>query len=126
MKYFYLLVVFLFLQCSNKEKSAIIKFEKEKLEFIDLEKGEKFHAEFIFHNVGDAPLKIENITADCGCTEILYDKEEIKPNLKGKISVVYDSKSDLGSILKTIAVRSNSNPRLHILYIEGTVLNPKN
>ncbi len=43
--------------------------------------------EFVFTNVGKAPLIIHQANASCGCTVPEYTLEPIMPGEKGKISV---------------------------------------
>ena len=48
--------------------------------------------EFVFTNVGKAPLIIHQANASCGCTVPEYTLEPIKPGEKGKITVTYNGK----------------------------------
>ena len=48
--------------------------------------------DFVFTNVGKAPLIIHSASASCGCTVPEYTLEPIMPGCHGKISVTYNGK----------------------------------
>lgn len=123
MKPLHAIIIFcLTVQCSGYNKQAKVGFENKELNFNSLHRGEKFKGEFIFYNSGNAPLVIEDVTADCGCNSISFTQEEIHEKAYGKITVIYDSESDKGDVVKTITVRSNTIPKINVLYIKGNVL----
>ncbi len=75
---------------------------------------------FIFKNIGDAPLIIEQVIASCGCTDPRFTEKPIKPGEKGEISVTYNGKGRyVGPFSKTITVKSNAKTKFVRLRIQG-------
>ena len=71
-------------------------------------------------------LFISNAKASCGCTQLQYPKENIKPGKEESIRVTFDSEYRIGKQTKKITLRTNSIPNITILTIEGTVLSSEN
>ena len=79
--------------------------------------------EFVFTNVGKAPLIIHQANASCGCTVPEYTLEPIKPGEKGKITVTYNGKGRRpGVFRKRITVHNNGKQTPLRLYIEGEMI----
>lgn len=77
---------------------------------------------FKFTNVGNAPLVINQAIGSCGCTVPSYPKAPIKPGEKGEIIVTYKGRGLYpGHFKKTVTVRTNGDPSMVRLYIEGTM-----
>ncbi|MCQ2254859.1 MAG: DUF1573 domain-containing protein [Bacteroidaceae bacterium] len=77
-------------------------------------------AVFVFKNVGDQPLIINQAVASCGCTVPEYTKAPIKAGESGTIKVTYNGKGKFpGHFKKTITVRANGKVEMTRLYIEG-------
>jgi hypothetical protein len=108
--------------CSN-HKTASIAFSKGPNKFYIKENG-YFLADFEFKNSGSDSLKIEKVTASCGCTSIEYPRKRIGPGEYGHIKIKYNNSLDnsqLGEVRKLILVKSNTNPILHTLDLQGVV-----
>lgn len=103
------------------QKPAEIKFDKLTHDFGKFsEKDGTVTCTFTFTNVGEQPLVINQAIASCGCTVPTYTKEPIQPGKGGEIIVTYNGAGKmLGHFKKNIAVRTNGNPELTRLYIEG-------
>jgi hypothetical protein len=85
-----------------------IKFEKLSHDYGKVSSGQSVSAEFEFRNEGDATLKIENLTASCGCTKAVEGKKEIPPRGTAKISAQFDTIGmKAGRKQKTIFVKTN-------------------
>ncbi len=83
-------------------------------------------AEFVFTNDGDKPLVINQAIASCGCTVPSYPKEPVAPGQQGKILVTYNGKGKFpGHFKKTITIRTNGEPELTRLFIEGVMTEEK-
>lgn len=79
--------------------------------------------DFVFTNVGKAPLIIHQANASCGCTVPEYTLEPIMPGCKGKISVTYNGKGRRpGVFRKSITVHNNGKQSPMRLYIEGEMI----
>lgn len=78
----------------------IMHFDKRTVDFGEVKKGEKRTYTYEFTNVGDAPLKIDVVSA-CECTTAEWTRGEIKPGGKGKIDIIFDSTSkDEGELIE--------------------------
>lgn len=79
--------------------------------------------EFIFTNVGKAPLIIHQAIASCGCTIPEYTLEPIMPGDKGKITVTYNGKGRRPGIFrKSITIHNNGKQTPLRIYIEGEMI----
>ena len=79
--------------------------------------------DFIFTNVGKAPLIIHQASASCGCTVPEYTLEPVMPGEKGKITVTYNGKGRRPGIFrKSITIHNNGKQTPVRLYIEGEMI----
>lgn len=79
--------------------------------------------DFVFTNVGKAPLIIHQASASCGCTVPEYTLEPIKPGEKGKITVTYNGKGRRpGVFRKSITIHNNGKVTPMRIYIEGEMI----
>ena len=77
--------------------------------------------DFVFSNVGDAPLTIREVKAFCGCTMVTYAKKPVMPGDTGTIHVSYNGNGFLpGRYHKHIVLRSNATDSVITLSIAGT------
>lgn len=107
-----------------QQKQAEIKFEKTSHDFGKFPETEPVQkCKFVFTNVGDAPLVINQAIASCGCTVPSYTKTPIKPGEKGEIKVTYNGRGTFPShFKKTITVRTNGVTEMTRLHIEGEMV----
>ena len=104
------------------ENQAAIKFDKDIIDFKQLNAGEKVTGSFKFKNIGDHDLVISDVSANCGCTIADYPHQAIKPGEEGMISVTYDSQGARGMrIEKKVTVLANTNPDRTVLTIVADV-----
>jgi hypothetical protein len=90
--------------------SAKIEFDKTTFDCGTVVDGskEKLYASFIATNIGNAPLKIENVRPSCYCTVVNFDTL-VMPGKSSKIEAVVTITSyHSGSISKPITVTSNA------------------
>lgn len=104
-----------------QDKKASIKFEKTTYSFGSFsEKDAIQKCTFVFTNAGNAPLVINQAVASCGCTVPTYTKTPVMPGEKGEVKVTYNGTGKFpGHFKKTITIRSNGDPEMTRLYIEG-------
>ena len=131
----YILGCFLFFSCSNSEKKTpkhlidngaeITIVGDETINFGEIIQGKDKNIEFIIQNTGTGDLIITNAKASCGCTQLEYPKEIIKPGNKERIKVTFNS-NKIGEQKKNITLTTNATPSIKILTIEGIVLPSKN
>lgn len=98
-----------------------IQFEKTIHNFGTFsESNPKVSCTFVYTNVGDAPLIVNQAIASCGCTVPEYTKTPVKPGEKGEIKVTYNGEGKFpGHFKKSITVRTNGTVEMTRLYIEG-------
>ena len=104
-----------------QQNEAKIKFEKVSHNFGTFSESDPVQeCTFAFTNVGDAPLVINQAVASCGCTVPSYTKTPIMPGKKGEIKITYNGKGKFpGHFKKTVTIRTNGNPEMTRLYVEG-------
>lgn len=112
---------------ASAQDNAEIKFDKLVHNFGTFsEKDAVQKCTFTFTNVGKAPLVINQAIASCGCTVPAYTKKPIAPGEKGTITVTYNGKGRMyGHFKKTITVRTNGQPEMTRIYIEGIMAAPE-
>jgi len=124
---FITLLVFLFLEGASAQSKAEIKFDKTVHNFGTFTENEAMQkCTFTFTNTGSAPLVINQAMASCGCTVPSYTKKPVAPGEKGTLTVTYNGKGrTYGHFKKTITVRTNGQPEMTRIYIEGVMEAPK-
>ena len=108
--------------CSASEKKPVIFVPQDTFEFPTVPAGQMVLHDFIVQNNGDAPLLIEEVEPDCGCTAVDFSKQ-IPPNGKGKVTVKLNTIDYGGNfITKYVEIFSN-DPKKPVtnLIIKGTV-----
>lgn len=108
-------------QKDNKKATPQIVFKETSYDFGKVSIGKDVSHTFTFTNEGDAPLKINKVETDCGCTVLEYDKETIKPGETGRIKVIFDTSGFFGNQKKVIRVYSNSAQGVSTLTITAYV-----
>ena len=69
---------------------------------------------------------INQAIASCGCTIPEYTKQPIAPGQKGTLKVTYNGKGKIpGHFKKTVTVRTNGDPELIRIYVEGDMKEAK-
>ena len=112
---------------ASAQKKAQIKFDKVSHDFGAFsESSPVVEHTFTFTNTGDAPLVINQAIASCGCTIPEYTKQPIAPGQKGTLKVTYNGKGKIpGHFKKTVTVRTNGDPELIRIYVEGDMKETK-
>lgn len=110
---------------NSAQNAPILKFEETEHSFglVAENKGPVSH-DFIFKNVGSAPLVISNVTTDCGCTTPFYPKQPIRAGEKGKVTISYDPSNRPGVFFKSIRVYTNAQVKPYLIKIHGNVITP--
>ncbi len=107
----------------SAQAQAKIKFDKVSHDFGTFsEKDNVQKCTFTFTNEGDKPLVVNQAVASCGCTVPQYTKTPVKPGEQGTITVTYNGRGRFpGHFKKTITVRTNGDPEMTRLYIQGNM-----
>lgn len=116
-----------FAQTTNGGRQAEIKFDTTTHNFGTFsEKSPVVSYTFMYTNVGNSPLVINQAIASCGCTVPSYTKAPIMPGKKGEIKITYNGTGKFpGHFKKTITVRTNGVTEMTRLYIEGSMTEAK-
>jgi Protein of unknown function (DUF1573)/Abnormal spindle-like microcephaly-assoc'd, ASPM-SPD-2-Hydin len=79
--------------------------------------------DFVFKNVGEAPLVIYKAVASCGCTTPIFPQQPIAAGALATIKVSYNTSGRPGPFHKTITVSSNDSDSPNVvLVISGDVV----
>lgn len=62
---------------------------------------------FVITNEGAGLLKIKNVSASCGCTAAVSEKNELKQSESTEIKVTFDSKGKSGKQAKSVYIETN-------------------
>ncbi len=101
-----------------------IKFGKTTHDFGDLKQNVPGEYTFKFTNVTDAPIKLTNVKASCGCTTPTWPRQEIAAGETGEIVVRYNAKA-IGPFNKSIRVNYEGRVDPVTLFIKGKVQAPE-
>lgn len=98
-----------------------IQLPEVQHDFGTIAKNSSVTHEFVVKNVGNNPLKIENVKASCGCTVPQWPKEPIPVGGQGIIKVTFNSAGKRGVQNKAITITANTDPINTRLYIKATI-----
>ena len=110
----------------SNAKEPKIEFKTVEHDFGKMIQGEQVSYTYKFKNTGNAPLIITAVEKTCGCTDIKFPKDPIKPGEEGGISITYDSKGHRGFQNKRVIVKANTNPSETILKFKAQVQTVEN
>ncbi len=99
---------------------AEIKFESLSYNYGTLKVGDVRDGIYVFKNVGNKPLILDDVKTSCDCTVIEYPKAPTMPGQSDTIRATYTAESP-GEINKWITVLSNAQTDRVILKTKGTV-----
>ncbi|HEY0356843.1 MAG TPA: DUF1573 domain-containing protein, partial [Flavisolibacter sp.] len=96
-----------------------LELKMTEYDFGKIPQNKPVYYSFEITNKGTTPLKLDNVTATCGCTTPEWSREAIAPGATEKIRVGYNAATD-GYFEKYITVTYNGNQTKQIK-IKGTV-----
>lgn len=109
------------------ESEAEIRFDTIAHDFGDIPMGEKREYEFVFHNIGNQPLVIQDVNTTCGCIKEFHTVRPVMPGRSGSITAIYDEKYPApGHFHKGVGVHSNGKTGFIMLKVSGEVKPTKN
>jgi hypothetical protein len=97
----------------------VLEIKSLEHNFGKIAQGKPVYHFFELTNKGSKPLKLDNVSASCGCTTPEWSRDEIAPGGTSKIKVGYNAASE-GTFEKTITIFYNSN-QTKVLRIKGEV-----
>ncbi|MFN4298799.1 MAG: DUF1573 domain-containing protein [Thermaurantimonas sp.] len=109
----------------TSDDQPAFQFESEEHDFGIIEEGTVVTHDFVFTNVGKAPLVITSAQGSCGCTVPEYPRDPVMPGKKGVIKVSFDSSNRAGRQDKTVTLIANTVPNTKILKITSEVVTKK-
>jgi Protein of unknown function (DUF1573) len=96
-KLFFTLFIFgissaVFAQSSDVKKAdEVVKFKEMKHDFGKIKQGVPVTYDFVFTNVGETPVIIENASASCGCTTPTWPQQPIMKGKSDKIKAGFNA-----------------------------------
>jgi hypothetical protein len=96
-----------------------LKLKETEHDFSKIPQGKPVYYDFVIVNTGTTPLKLDNVTATCGCTTPEWSQEPIAPGASSKIKVGYNAAAE-GAFEKVITINYNTN-QIKQIKIKGTV-----
>jgi hypothetical protein len=103
-----------------------IAVEPEEFDFGKVLSNRKVSKEFRIRNFGAADLVIEKVSATCNCTATQVESKVVKPGQSTALNVTFDTRSTLGPVQGSVAIRSNDSTQGTVeLKIRATVTGPK-
>ncbi len=108
------------LSAQNKLSNGIV-FDKTVHNFGDiiLDDG-PVSCTFTLTNEGSKPSVIYNVTTTCGCTDVEWTREPIKPGAKGTIQVTYSNNEGPYPFDKSVTVYLSDENKPLVLKLRGT------
>jgi hypothetical protein len=100
---------------------TLIEFEKETYDLGTFQAGEFVKGSFVFKNIGDGDLLIENVKPSCACATLEYPEDVIKPGGTGIIYAEIDTADKEGEQIKYFTVIYNGNPPVERVKLIFTV-----
>ncbi len=97
----------------------VLVVKQTEIDFGKIPQGKPVYSYFEVVNTGKTPLKLDNVTATCGCTTPEWDRNEIAPGKSAKIKVGYNAAGD-GYFEKYVTVQYNGSLTKQVK-IKGTV-----
>jgi hypothetical protein len=97
----------------------ILKLKETEHDFSKIPQGKPVYYDFVIVNSGTTPLKLDNVSATCGCTTPEWNRDPIAPGASAKIKVGYNAAAE-GFFEKYITITYNTNQTKQ-LKIKGTV-----
>jgi hypothetical protein len=96
-----------------------LKLKQSEHDFAKIPQGKPVYYTFEIVNTGKTALKLDNVSATCGCTTPEWSKDEIAAGATSKIKVGYNAAAE-GYFEKFITIIYNANQTKQIK-IKGTV-----
>ncbi len=92
-------------------QSPVIEFEKDVMKFKKVNEGTPIELQYVFTNVGNAPLIFNKANTSCECTTVKFPSNPIKPAERDTVFVSFDTKGKMGYQERKIELLSNGDVR---------------
>ena len=104
---------------SNAIPPDVLKLKETEHNFGKIPQGKPVYYTFEIVNTGNAPLKLDNVHASCGCTTPEWNPDPIPPGASSTIKVGYNAAAE-GDFDKSITI-SYLKDQAKFLRIKGHV-----
>lgn len=91
---------------SSPAKHTTVSVDMQNWNFGQLSLNQQRTHTFLLKNTGHVPLVIQDVLTTCGCTQVEYDREPIRPGKTLQLVVTYKADKP-GNFHKTITVYGN-------------------
>lgn len=103
-----------------------MRFDKTVHDFGDVSVTDgPLSCSFVLTNTGQEPISIFDVVSSCGCTDVNYTRELIKPGESGVISATYKNEDGPLPFDKTLTVYVSGRKRPVVLRLRGVVHDKK-
>lgn len=110
----------LFLLFSQNPKSKVT-WDKTEHDLGQIKHKEPLLCTFVFTNITNDSIKLDNVRTSCGCTSPIWNNEYVMPGDTSHIVIEYDA-YDLGEFYKDIKVFIHKQRKSEKLYLYGEVV----
>ncbi|WP_372773422.1 DUF1573 domain-containing protein [Mangrovibacterium sp.] len=107
----------------NPKGNPEFAIQEEFHNFGTVQAGEMVSFSFRFTNKGDGDLVIRNADVDCGCLNVEFPDEPVKPGDHNYIEVLFNTSGEVGRVLKQIQISTNAGNDPVTLIIVAEVQN---
>lgn len=104
---------------STTPVTDVLVLKASEYNFDKIPQGRPVYTNFEITNIGQTPLKLDDVHASCGCTTPEWSRDPIQPGATAIIKVGYNAASE-GYFEKPITITYNTNQTKQIK-IKGTV-----
>lgn len=105
---------------AQEKVGSLLEIDKTVHNFGDIiHKSGPVSCTFTLKNTGDKPAVIYNVTSTCGCTNVDWTREPIRPGESGKISVTYSNDEGAYPFDKTLTTYISDVQKPLLLKIRG-------
>jgi len=99
-----------------------LTFEKQMHNFGEIaEEDGPVSVTFAFKNEGQGEISLTSVKASCGCTTPEWTQDPVAPGGTGFVKAVYNPRNRPGDFHKSVTVRTDGQPQVVVLRIEGKV-----
>lgn len=119
----FVLCMTVIVSCSDNRQG--LEFQNTIINFGQAKADDNISATFVFTNKSNKTVLIRDVTYDCNC--ISFDDKTfpyaVSPHATDSLTVKIDGTTEgAGFKSKNIAVRTDSEPKIQILKVEGDIL----
>ena len=104
---------------TDNNAPEVIALKETVFDFGNIPQGKPVYHVFEIINKSNKPLKLDNVSASCGCTTPEWSREEIAPGATAVIKVGYNAATE-GPFDKPVTITYNVN-QSKVINIKGEV-----